>query len=106
MKFFRYQRLKIWEIKIITIFLSCYEKININEIETNQLRRDSFVMIDNSISKRCVTHSLYMDIYNSLYNNMKNDEQISNVIIGLLLEFKQIVNSKDEKFKFLTIYQK
>ena len=63
-------------------------------------------MTNNSKSKRFVTHSSYVDICNSLYNNMKNDEQISNVIIGLLLEFKQIVNSKDEKFKFLTIYQK
>ena len=28
---------------------------------------------------------------------MKNDEQISNIIAGLLLEFKQIIHSKDEK---------
>ena len=28
---------------------------------------------------------------------MKNDEQISNIIAGLLLEFRQIINSKDEK---------
>ena len=98
MNFFRYQTLKIWEIKIITIFLSCYEKININEIETNQLRRDSLVMTDNSLSTSCVTHSSYMDICNYLYNNMKNNDQISNVIIGLLLKFKQIVNSNDENF--------
>ena len=54
-------------------------------------------MTDNSISKGCVTHSSYMNICNSWYNNMKNDEQISNIIAGLLLEFKQIINSKDEK---------
>ena len=44
---------------------SCYEEININEIEINQLYRDSLVMTDNSISKSCVTHSSYMNICNS-----------------------------------------
>ena len=58
-------------------------------------------MIVNSMSKSCVTHSLYMDICNSLYNNMKNDDQISNLIIGLLLEFKQIISSKNEKYLIL-----
>ena len=28
---------------------------------------------------------------------MKNDDQISNVIVSLLLEFKEIMNSKDDK---------
>ena len=54
-------------------------------------------MTDNSKTKSFVTHSSYMDIYNSLYNNMKNDDQISNVIVSLLLEFKEIMNSKDDK---------
>ena len=76
---------------------SCYEEININEIETNQLCCDSLTMVDNSISKCCVTHSSYMDSCNSLYNNMKNNEQISHLIVGLLVKFKQIINSKDEK---------
>ena len=31
-------------------------------------------MIDNSKSKRFVTHSSYIDIFNSLYNSMKNDD--------------------------------
>ena len=38
-----------------------------------------------------------MDICNSLYNNMKNGDQTSNLIVGLLLEFKEIINSKDDK---------
>ena len=46
-------------------------------------------MIDNSKSKNIVTHSLYMDICNSLYNSMKKDDQKSNLIVGLLLEFKR-----------------
>ena len=77
---------------------TCYEEININEIETNQLCCDSFLITDNSKSKSVVTYSSYMDICNYLYNNMKNNDQISNVIIGLLLKFKQIVNSNDENF--------
>ena len=52
-------------------------------------------MIDNSKSKNIVTHCLYMNICNSLYNNMKNDDQTSNLIVDLLLEFKEIINSKD-----------
>ena len=35
-----------------------------------------------------------MAIYNSLYNNMKHDDQISNLILGLLLELKEVVHSK------------
>ena len=53
------------------------------------------------MSKSCVTYSSYMDICNSLYNNKKNNEQISNLIVSLLLEFKQINNSKDDKYLFL-----
>ena len=80
---------------------SCYEEMNINEIEKNQLCRDNLVMTDNSMSKSCVTYSSYMDICNSLYNNKKNNEQISNPIVSLLLELKQIINSKDDKYLFL-----
>ena len=32
---------------------------------------------------------------------MRNDDQISNLIVGLLLEFKQIIISKDEKYLIL-----
>ena len=76
---------------------SCYEEMNTNEIEIDQLCRDNLVMTDNSMSKSCVTYSSYMDICNSLYNNMKNGDQTSNLIVGLLLEFKEIINSKDDK---------
>ena len=31
-----------------------------------------------------------MAICNSLYNNIKHDNQISNVIVGLLLELKEV----------------
>ena len=34
-----------------------------------------------------------MAICNSLYNNMKYDNQISNLIVGLLLELKEVVHS-------------
>ena len=29
---------------------------------------------------------------------MKNDDQTSNLIVDLLLEFKEIINSKDDKY--------
>ena len=32
---------------------------------------------------------------------MKNNEQISHLIVGLLVKFKQIINSKDDKYLFL-----
>ena len=54
-------------------------------------------MIDNTKSKSVVTHSSYMDICNSLYINIRNDDQTSNLIVSLLLEFKEIINSKDGK---------
>ena len=58
-----------------------YDEINIDEIETNQLCRKSPELKDNNIS-----HSSFMDICNLLFNNTKNDVQLSNTIIGLLLE--------------------
>ena len=54
-------------------------------------------MIDNTKSKSVVTHSSYMNICNSLYINIRNDDQTSNLIVSLLLEFKEIINSKDGK---------
>ena len=62
-----------------------YDKINIDEIETNQLFHDSLDLKDNNISKNNVSHSLFMDICKSLFNNMKDDVQLSTTIIGLLL---------------------
>ena len=38
-----------------------------------------------------------MNICNLLFNNTKNDVQLSNTIIGLLLEINQIINSNDDK---------
>ena len=55
-------------------------------------------MTDNSKTKSVVAHSSYMDIYNVLYNNMKNDDQTSNQIVVLLLEFKEIIHSKDDTY--------
>ena len=37
-----------------------------------------------------------MGICNLLLNNTKNDVQLSNTIIGLLLELNQIINSNDD----------
>ena len=37
-----------------------------------------------------------MDICNLLFNNTKNDIQLSNTIIGLLLELNEIINSNDD----------
>ena len=38
-----------------------------------------------------------MDVCNLLFNNTKNDVQLSTTIICLLLELNQIVNSDDDK---------
>ena len=38
-----------------------------------------------------------MDIYNSLFNNMKHYVQLSTIIIDLLLELNQIINSNEDK---------
>ena len=37
-----------------------------------------------------------MNICNLLFNNTKNDVQLSNTIIGLLLELNEIINSNDD----------
>ena len=38
-----------------------------------------------------------MDFCKSLFNNMKNDVQLSTTIIGLLLELNEIINSNEDK---------
>ena len=38
-----------------------------------------------------------MDILNYLYNNIENDDQTSNLIVCLLLSFKEKINSEDDK---------
>ena len=37
-------------------------------------------------------HPSYIVICNNLHNIMKNDNQISNLIVGLLLELKEVIN--------------
>ena len=89
------------EIEEIEIFLisnieDVYDEIDIDEIETNQLCCDSPELKDNNISKNNISHSLCIGICNLLFNNTKNDVQLSNRIIGLLLELNQIINSNDD----------
>ena len=74
-----------------------YDKINIDEIETNQLFHDSLDLKDNNIVKNNVSHSSFTNIYNFLFNNTKNDFQLSTTIIGLLLKLNKIINSNDDK---------
>ena len=50
---------------------------------------------ENNKSNDCVSHSSYMAICNTLYNNMKHDNQISNSILGLLLKLKDAIHSKN-----------
>lgn len=71
--------------------------MNINEIKIYQLCRDTLETTEMIKSTNFNIRSSYMAICNSLYNNMRNDEQISNLIIGLLLEFKEIVILIDGK---------
>ena len=45
-------------------------------------------------------HPSYIVICNNLHNIMKNDNQISNLIVGLLLELKEVINFHKKKFNF------
>ena len=48
-----------------------------------------------------------MDIYNLLFHNTKNDVKLLNIIIGLLLELNQIINSNlDKKLIFDNLSQR
>ena len=76
---------------------TCYDEININEMETNQLYKDSLETSENNKSNNCLIHNTYIAICNSLYNNVKNYEQISNLIVGLLLQLKDVIRSKNGK---------
>ena len=84
---------EIEEVKLFPIsnIDDIYDEINIDEIETNQLCRKSPELKDNNIS-----HSSFMDICNLLFNNTKNDVQLSNTIIGLLLKLNEIINSNND----------
>ena len=76
---------------------TCYDEININEIETHQSCKNSLETLKNNKSNNCVTHSTHMVIYNSLYNNMNNIDQTSNLIVGLSLELKDDILLKNGK---------
>ena len=68
-----------------------------NEIDTEQLYRDSIPSKDDNQLVNGVSHSSYMNICNTLYNNMKNDNKTSNIVVGLLLEVKEIIMSNENK---------
>ena len=74
-----------------------YDEIYIDEKETNQLCRDNPELKDNNISKNNISRSSFMDIYNLLFNNTKNDVQLSSTVIGLLLELNKMINSNEDK---------
>ena len=48
-------------------------------------------------------HPSYIVICNNLHNIMKNDNQISNLIVGLLLELKEVINFHKKIMKFLKL---
>lgn len=83
--------------KIIEKPPAYYEEININEIDTEQLCCDSTPSKNDIQSDNGVSHSSYMNICNTLYNNMKNDNKTSNIVVGLLLEVKNIIMSNENK---------
>ena len=74
-----------------------FDEININKIKINQLCIDSVENIDNNLSNECVSYTSCMAICHNLFNHMKNGNKISKLIIGLLLELKEVINSKKKK---------
>ena len=69
-----------------------FVEININKIETNQLRSDTIGNMYNNPSNECINHSFYLVISNNLFNNMKNNNQLSRLFVGVLLELKKVIN--------------
>ena len=83
--------------KIIEKPPAYYEEIDINEIDTDLLCCNSTSSNNDIRLKNRVAHSSYMNICNSLYNNMKNDNKTSNIVVGLLLEVNEIILSNENK---------
>ena len=73
-----------------------YDEINIDEIVINQLCRKNTELKDSNLSNNNISHSSFMNICNLLFNNTKNDVQLSNTIIGLLLKLNEIINSNND----------
>ena len=69
-----------------------FVEININKIETNQLRSDTIENMYNNPSNKRINHSFYLVISNNLFNDMKNNNQLSRLFVGVLLELKKVIN--------------
>ena len=63
------------------------ELMNVNDnYISNELK------IDNFLPEKRTSYSSYSDICENLYNNIKNKSEISNYVIGLLLEISHVIN--------------
>ena len=59
------------------------------------------------VLNKTVPHSSYLEIYNKLYNEKMKDNKLSNGIVGLLLEIKDVINTKRSNHVMLdAIYEK
>ena len=85
------------EILIHSRIINDNELMNVNDnYISNELK------IDNFLPEKQVSYSLYSVICENLYNDIKNKSEISNYVIGLLLEISHVINSTTDKTIVLT----
>ena len=62
-------------------------------INNNELQNNDDTEIEDTSPDNNISYSTYSIICKSLYNDIKNDNKISNYVIGLLLETREVVNN-------------
>ena len=62
-------------------------------MNNNELQNNDDTEIEDTSPDNNISYSTYSIICKSLYNDIKNDNKISNYVIGLLLETREVVNN-------------
>ena len=75
---------------------------NITDVDNDLMKNDESQKIDDiEIEDTClenkISYSTYSVICEHLYNDIKNDNSISNYIIRLLLEMREVINNTKNK---------
>ena len=68
-----------------------------NIINIDELQIFDILVIEDTFPEEKIFYSSYFVICNNLYNDIKNNNQILNFIIGLLLEIRHVINNTKNK---------
>ena len=66
-------------------------------MNTDKFQNSDDLVIEDTFPEDKIYYSSYSAIYDNLYNDIKNNNQMSNYVIGLLLEMRHVINNTKNK---------